>query len=47
MLFSFLLAATFCFVAGIIIVVALAERAGADSNIARVLYEAEHPEKAR
>jgi len=47
MFFSFTVAATLCFVAGIVIVVALAERAGADNNIARVLYDAEHPEKAR
>jgi hypothetical protein len=47
MLSSFALAATVCFVAGTIIVVALAARAGADDSIARVLYDTEHPKKTR
>jgi hypothetical protein len=47
MLSSFTLAVTICFVVGIIIVVALASRARADDSIARVLYDAEHPEKTR
>jgi len=44
---SFAIAATIGFVAGIIIVVGLAVRARADDNIARVLYDVEHPEKTR
>jgi hypothetical protein len=44
---SFALAATICFFAGTIIVVALAARAGVDSSIARVLYDTEHPKKTR
>jgi hypothetical protein len=44
---SFALAATVCFVAGTIIVVALGARAGADDSIARVLYDTEHPKKTR
>ena len=47
MLSSFALAATVCFVAGTIIVVALAARAGADGSIARILYDTEHPKKTR
>jgi hypothetical protein len=47
MLSSFALAATVCFAAGTIIVVALAARAGADGSIARVLYDTEHPKKTR
>jgi hypothetical protein len=42
---SFALAATICFVAGTLIVIALAARAGADGSVARVLYDAEHPRK--
>lgn len=44
---SFAFAVTICFVVGIVIVVALAARARADDSIARVLYDAEHPEKTR
>jgi hypothetical protein len=44
---SFTLAVMLCFVAGIIIVISLAARAEGDSSIARVLYDAEHPEKTR
>ena len=44
---SFALVATICFVAGTIIVIALAARAKADDSIARVLYETEHPKKGR
>ena len=47
MLSSFTFAVTICFVVGTVIVVALAARAGADDSIARVLYDAEHPEKTR
>jgi hypothetical protein len=47
MLSSFALAVTICFVAGTIIVVALAARARANNSIARVLYDTEHPEKTR
>jgi hypothetical protein len=47
MLSSFALAATICFFAGAIIVVALAARAGVDGSIARVLYDTEHPKKMR
>jgi hypothetical protein len=47
MLSSFAVAVTLCFVAGLIIVVSLAARAEADGSIARVLYDAEHPEKTR
>jgi len=42
---SFTLAVTLCFVAGTIIVMALASRAGADDSIARILYDTEHPKK--
>ena len=44
------LATVLCFLIGIAIVVALTVRAGAgrtDGSIARVLYEAEHPETRR
>jgi len=44
---SFGLAVTLCFVAGTIIVVALASRAKSDDSIARVLYDTEHPKKSR
>jgi hypothetical protein len=44
---SFALAATIWFIAGTIIVVALASRARADDSIARVLYNTEHPKKTR
>jgi hypothetical protein len=44
---SFAFAVTICVVAGTIIVVALAARAGADGSIARVLYNTEHPKKSR
>jgi hypothetical protein len=44
---SFAIAATIGFVIGIVIVVGLAVRARADDNIARVLYDVEHPEKTR
>ena len=47
MLSSFALAATVCFCAGAIIVVALAARARTDATIARVLYDTEHPAKTR
>jgi hypothetical protein len=47
MLSSFTFAATLCFFAGAIIVVALAARAGTDSSIARVLFDTEHPKKTR
>jgi len=47
MLSSFALVLSICFVAGSIIVVALAARARADDSIARVLYDTEHPEKVR
>ena len=42
---SFAVAATICFVAGTIIVLALLARGGANDSIARVLYETEHPKK--
>jgi hypothetical protein len=35
------------FVIGMAIVVTLFARAGSDDTIARVLYDAEHPEKTR
>jgi hypothetical protein len=44
---SFALAATIWFIAGTIIVVALASRARGDNSIARILYDAEHPRKTR
>ena len=44
---SIALAATVCFVAGTLIVIALAARAKADGGIARVLYDTEHPQKTR
>jgi len=44
---SFALAATLCFAAGTVIVVALIGRAGASDSIARVLYDTEHPKKTR
>jgi len=47
MLSSFALAATICFVAGTVIVVALIGRSGGSDNIARVLYDTEHPRKTR
>jgi hypothetical protein len=47
MLFSFAVVVTICVVAGIVIVGALAERAGADGSIAHILYDAEHPDKTR
>jgi hypothetical protein len=47
MLTSFALAVTICFVVGIVIVVALLARTGADDSVTRVLYDAEHPEKTR
>jgi len=47
MLSSFPLAATIGFVVGIVIVVGIAMRARTDDNIARVLYDVEHPEKTR
>jgi hypothetical protein len=47
MLSSFVLVATICFVAGTIIVVAVAARAYADDSIARILYDTEHPKKTR
>jgi hypothetical protein len=50
MLSSLTLAVVVCFVAGTAIVVALAVRAGAGragGSIARVLYDAENPEKTR
>ena len=42
---AFTLAVTLCFVAGTIIVMALASRARADDSIARILYDTEHPKK--
>jgi hypothetical protein len=45
MLSSFALAATVCFVAGTIIVVALLGRTRANDSIARVLYDAEQTKK--
>jgi hypothetical protein len=47
MLSSFAVAVTICFVVGIGIVMLLGMRAKADDNIARVLYDVEHPEKMR
>ena len=47
MLSSFTVALTLCVVAGCVIVVALAARARADDTIAHVLYDTEHPAKAR
>jgi hypothetical protein len=47
MLSSFVIVAAICLVVGIVIVIALAARARADDSIARVLYDAEHPEKTR
>jgi hypothetical protein len=44
---SFALAATLCFGVGIFIVFTLAAKAGRDQSIARILYDAEHPEKTR
>lgn len=44
---SFALTLTICFVVGTIIVLTLASRLGADESIARVLYDTEHPKKAR
>jgi hypothetical protein len=44
---SFAFAATICFVAGTIIVMTLAARAKADTSIARILYDTEHPKKSR
>jgi len=44
---SFTVAATIGFLVGIVIVVGLAVRARTDDNIARVLYDVEHPEKTR
>jgi hypothetical protein len=42
---SFAIALTICLGVGTVIVIALAARAKSDVSIARVLYEAEHPEK--
>jgi hypothetical protein len=47
MLSSFTVAATIGFVVGIVIVTGLAVRARTDDNIARVLYDVEHPEQTR
>jgi hypothetical protein len=47
MLSSFVIVAAICLVVGIVIVIALASRARTDDSIARVLYDAEHPEKTR
>ena len=47
MLSSFAIAVVICFIVGIVIVVALAVKARGDDNIARVLYDTEHPEKTR
>jgi hypothetical protein len=47
MLSSFTIAATFGFLAGIVIIVGFVIRARTDDNIARVLYNVEHPEKPR
>ena len=44
---SFALVATVSFLTGIVIVVALAARAGATDSIARILYDTEHPGKTR
>jgi hypothetical protein len=45
MLFSLSFAATVCFAAGTIIVVALLGRMRANDSIAHVLYDTEHPKK--
>jgi cbb3-type cytochrome oxidase subunit 3 len=47
MLSSFAVVLTICFLAGLIIVLALAARARTDDSIARVLYDTEHPAKTR
>ena len=47
MLSSFSIALTICFVAGAIVVAALAARARGDDTIARVLYDTEDPAKTR
>jgi hypothetical protein len=47
MLSSFTLAVTICLVVGIGLVMLLGMRARTDDNIARVLYDVEHPEKTR
>ena len=47
MLSSFTAAVAICFSVGTVIVLALAVRAQADDTIARVLYDTEHPTKAR
>lgn len=47
MLSSFALAMVTSFVAGVIIVVALAAKAGATRSIAHVLYDTEHPGHTR
>jgi hypothetical protein len=44
---SFAIALTICLAVGVVIVIALAARARSDDSIARVLYDAEHPEKTR
>ena len=47
MLSSFTVVATIGFFVGIVIVVGFAVRARTDDNIARVLYDVEHPEQTR
>jgi hypothetical protein len=47
MFVSFALAATLCLAVGTFIVFTLAARAGTDESIARVIYDAENPEKTR
>ena len=47
MLSSFALVVTVSFLTGIVIVVALAARAGANVSIARILYDTEHPGKTQ
>ncbi len=47
MLSSFAIATTFGLLVGVVIVIGLAARARTDDNIARVLYDVEHPEKTR
>jgi len=47
MLSSFAVAATIGFLVGIVIVVGFAVRARTDDNIARVLYDVEHPKQTR
>jgi len=47
MVSSFVFAVSICFVVGVGIVVMLGMRARTDDNIARVLYDVEHPEKTR